>query len=154
MSILFESARLKNMTLRNRFVRSATYDGMSDFTGQVTDRQINLIAGLAEGGVGLIITAITYVHPSGQVSSFMNSIAEDSCIPGLQKLARAAHRRGTKIAVQLYHGGREARFVKTRGLLPIGASRFPTSPSVKESRRRQKAPQRNAGANPEGTHEN
>ena len=122
MSILFESARLKNMTLRNRFVRSATYDGMSDPTGQVTDRQINLIAGLAEGGVGLIITAITYVHPSGQVSSFMNSIAEDSCIPGLQKLARAAHQRGAKIAVQLYHGGREARFVKTRGQLPIGPS--------------------------------
>ncbi len=122
MSILFESARLKNMTLRNRFVRSATYDGMSDPTGQVTDRQISWMDDLAAGGVGLIVTAIMYVHPSGQVSSFMNSIAEDACIPGLQKLARTAHQRGAKIAVQLYHGGREARFVKTRGRLPAGPS--------------------------------
>lgn len=122
MSILFESTRLKNMTLSNRFVRSATYDGLSDPTGRVTDRQISLIDDLAAGGVGLIVTAITYVHPSGQVSSFMNSIADDACIPGLQKLARTAHQRGARIAVQLYHGGREARFVKTRGQLPAGPS--------------------------------
>ena len=122
MSILFEPARLKNVTLRNRFVRSATYDGMSDYTGQVTESQVNLIAGLAEGGVGLIISAIMYVHPSGQVSSFMNSIAEDEYVEGLRKLTDAAHAGGAKIAVQLYHGGREARFVKTRGQLPLGPS--------------------------------
>lgn len=122
MSILFEPARLKNVTLRNRFVRSATYDGMSDNTGQVAESQINLIAGLAEGGVGLIISAIMYVHPSGQVSSFMNSIAEDKYIEGLRRLTEAAHAGGAKIAVQLYHGGREARFVKTRGQLPLGPS--------------------------------
>ncbi len=91
MNILFEPARLKNVTLRNRFVRSATYDGMSDSTGRVTDRQINLISDLAAGGVGMIITAIMYVHPSGQVSTFMNSIARDECISGLQ----GSHRRGS-----------------------------------------------------------
>ena len=122
MNRLFEPARLKNLTLRNRFVRSATYDGMSDSTGQVVESQINLIAGLAEGGVGLIISAIMYVHPSGQVSSFMNSIAEDIYIEGLRRLTDAAHTGGAKIAVQLYHGGREARFVKTRGQLPLGPS--------------------------------
>jgi 2,4-dienoyl-CoA reductase-like NADH-dependent reductase (Old Yellow Enzyme family) len=121
-SILFEPARLKNVTLRNRFVRSATYDGMSDITGQVTDRQIKLISDLAAGGVGMIISAIMYVHPSGQVSSFMNSIAGDEFISGLRELTGAAHRRGAKIAVQLYHGGREARFVKTKKQLPIAPS--------------------------------
>jgi len=118
MNRLFERPR-ENLTLRNRFVRSATYDGMSDSTGQVVESQINLIAGLAEGGVGLIISAIMYVHPSGQVSSFMNSIAEDIYIEGLRRLTDAAHTGGAKIAVQLYHGGREARFVKTRGNCPL-----------------------------------
>lgn len=122
MSILFEPIPLKNMTLCNRFVRSATYDGMSDATGQVTDRQINLIADLAAGGVGLIISAIMYVHPSGQVSAFMNSIAGDESIDGLKKLTGAARERGAKIAVQLYHGGREARFLKTKNELPFGPS--------------------------------
>ncbi len=122
MSILFEPVSLSNMALRNRFVRSATYDGMSDASGRVTANQVKLISDLAAGGVGLIVSGIMYVHPSGQVSSFMNSIAADDCIPGLAKLTRAAHDRGAKIAVQLYHGGREARFVKTRKQLPLAPS--------------------------------
>lgn len=116
------------MTLRNRFVRSATYDGMSDITGRVTDSQLKLISDLAAGGVGMIVSSIMYVHPSGQVSSFMNSIAEDKFIAGLRSLTRAAHEQGAKIAVQLYHGGREARFVKTRNRLPIAPSVIAADP--------------------------
>lgn len=135
MSILFEPAPIKNLTVRNRFVRSATYDGMSDRTGQVTDRQIQLISDLAAGGVGLIISAIMYVHPSGQVSGFMNSIAGDNTMDGLRKLTDAAHEHGAKIAVQLYHGGREARFLKTRKQLPAGPSVIADDPYYKEPHR-------------------
>ncbi len=135
MSILFETAQIKNLTLRNRFVRSATYDGMSDLTGQVTESQLKLVSDLAEGGVGLIISGIMYVHPSGQISSFMNSIAEDKLIPGLRKLSAKAHEHGAKIAVQLYHGGREARFVKTRRQLPIAPSVIADDPYYKGSYR-------------------
>lgn len=128
MSILFEPARIRSMTLRNRFVRSATYDGMSDASGRVTENQLQLISELACGGVGLIISAIMYVHPSGQVSAFMNSIAKEEDISGLRKLAQAAHNASAKIAVQLYHGGREAHFVKTRQELPMGPSVVPDDP--------------------------
>lgn len=131
MSILFEPSRIKNMPLRNRFVRSATYDGMTDLTGNVSEAQIKLISDLAAGGAGLIISAIMYVHPSGQVSSFMNSIACDKMIAGLTKLADAAHKNGAKIAVQLHHGGREARFVKTKKLLPIAPSVIADDPFYK-----------------------
>ncbi len=82
--------------MRNRFVRSATYDGMSDLSGQVTESQLKLISDLAEGGVGLIISGIMYVHPSGQISSFMNSIAEDKLVHGLRKLTAKAHEHGAK----------------------------------------------------------
>jgi len=40
-SILFEPAKIGNMDLRNRFVRSATYDGCAE-DGYVTDHQVNL----------------------------------------------------------------------------------------------------------------
>ena len=54
-----------------------------------------------------------------------------NCIPGMQKLTRAAHEHGAKIAVQLYHGGREARFVKTKKQLPIAPSVIADDPFYK-----------------------
>ena len=135
MSILFEAAKIKNLTMRNRFVRSATYDGMSDLSGQVTESQLKLISDLAEGGVGLIISGIMYVHPSGQISSFMNSIAEDKLVQGLRNLTAKAHEHGAKMAAQLYHGGREARFVKTRKQLPVAPSVIEDDPYYRGSYR-------------------
>jgi 2,4-dienoyl-CoA reductase-like NADH-dependent reductase (Old Yellow Enzyme family) len=109
------------MELRNRFVRSATYDGCAD-KNYVTDKQIGLYTTLAEGGVGLIITGITYVHNSGHISKFQNSISSDEFISGLKRLASAVHDRGAKIAVQLFHAGREARFSKLSNRVPIAPS--------------------------------
>ena len=107
MSVLFDSVNMGSMTLRNRFVRSATYDGCAEKNGHVSQNQLRMYEELARGGVGLIITGITYVHPSGQISPFQNSLASDDCVPGFRKLAQAAHQQGAKIAVQLFHAGRE-----------------------------------------------
>lgn len=107
MSILFDPLKIGNMALSNRFVRSATYDGCADSRGHVTEKQIELFSALAEGGVGLIVTGITYVHPLGQRFSAQGSIAGDDCIAGLKRLTAAVHDRGAKIAVQLFHVGRE-----------------------------------------------
>ncbi|MBN1103371.1 MAG: NADH:flavin oxidoreductase [Deltaproteobacteria bacterium] len=107
MSILFDSVQIKGMTLRNRFVRSATYDGLAERNGYVSQGQLRLYEALARGGVGLIITGITYVHVSGQMSPVQNSLAGEDCIPGFRKLAETVHKGGAKIAVQLFHAGRE-----------------------------------------------
>jgi len=109
------------MDLRNRFVRSATYEGCAD-DGYVTDKQVNLYATLSEGGVGLIITGITYVHDSGRFSKFQNSIAGDEFIDGLKRLTSVAHQRGIRIAVQLFHAGREAKFPQSSDRVPIAPS--------------------------------
>jgi 2,4-dienoyl-CoA reductase-like NADH-dependent reductase (Old Yellow Enzyme family) len=128
--ILFEPIRIKNMELRNRFVRSATYDGCAD-DGYVTDKQVDLYTYLSEGGVALIITGITYVHESGQISKFQNSIAGDEFIDGFKRLTSAAHQRGAKIAVQLFHAGREARFPKSIDKVPIAPSFLEADPHFK-----------------------
>ncbi|UCE34441.1 MAG: NADH:flavin oxidoreductase [Deltaproteobacteria bacterium] len=129
MSVLFEPMRIRNMEMRNRFVRSATYDKFSDEKGHVTDKRIKLFANLADGGVGLIVTGLTYVHPSGQLAAFESSIATDDCIPGLKRLTAAVHDRGAKIAVQLYHTGREnARFLKAKGEQALAPSFVPNDP--------------------------
>jgi 2,4-dienoyl-CoA reductase-like NADH-dependent reductase (Old Yellow Enzyme family) len=135
LSILFESMKIKNMDLRNRFVRSATYDGYADKNGYVTENQINFYSTLAEGGVGLIITGITYVHPTGQISRIQNSIAGDEFINGFKKLTAAVHHRGAKIALQLFHAGREARFPNSNEGLPLAPSLLETDPYFKAAHR-------------------
>ena len=126
-NILFEPTRIKNMELRNRFVRSATYDGCAD-KGYVTEKQMDFYTTLAEGGVGLIITGITSVYHNGQISKFQNSISDDDFIPGLKRLTSIVHNRGAKIAVQLFHAGREARFPKSSGRVPIGPTFLEADP--------------------------
>ncbi len=105
--MLFEPFRIKSLEIPNRFVRSATYDGCAEKNGHVSDRQIALYEALARGGVGLIITGIAYVHALGRISVYQNSIAQDNDIAGLTQLTRSVHRFGAKIAVQLFHAGRE-----------------------------------------------
>ena len=130
MSILFEPLKIKNIDLRNRFVRSATYDGCAE-KGFVTEKQVTFYTTLAEGGVGLIITGITYVHHNGQISKFQNSISNDEFISGLRRLTSAVHDRGARIAVQLFHAGREARFAESSDKIPIGPSFLERDPYFK-----------------------
>ena len=130
-SVLFEPMKIRDMDLRNRFVRSATGDSCADESGYVTESQMDLYSRLAEGGVGLIITGITYVHPTGQISRFQNSIAGDEFVNGFKRVTAAVHSREAKIAVQLFHAGREAMFPNSRDGLPIGPSFFEKDPYCK-----------------------
>ena len=130
MGILFEPLKIKNIDLRNRFVRSATYDGCAE-KGFVTEKQVTLYTNLAEGGVGLIITGITYVHNDGRISKFQNSISNNEFVSGLRRLTSVVHDRGARIAVQLFHAGREVRFPESSDKIPIGPSFLEKDPYFK-----------------------
>ena len=56
MSIMFEPSEINGLKLENRFVRSATWEGMATEDGAATSKLIDLMADLARGGVGLIIS--------------------------------------------------------------------------------------------------
>jgi 2,4-dienoyl-CoA reductase-like NADH-dependent reductase (Old Yellow Enzyme family) len=105
MNTLFESSRIRTLTLANRFIRSATWAGMADDDGKCTSRLIELISELANGGVGLIITGHTFVHQNGRHSPWQLGIDRDELIPGLKNMTGAVHEAGGKIAVQLGYGG-------------------------------------------------
>jgi 2,4-dienoyl-CoA reductase-like NADH-dependent reductase (Old Yellow Enzyme family) len=125
MSILFESMNIKGIQLRNRFVRSATADRCADKFGNVSEKQIELYEELSAGGVGLIITGLSNY---GQLP-FWNTIANDEAIPGYKRLAFAVHEQGAKIALQIYHPGREGfRFLKDRNKLAIAPSNVDQDP--------------------------
>ena len=105
MSKLFESGTINGMRLSNRFVRSATWEGMSANDGAVTPKLIETMTALARGGVGLIITSHAYVRPEGQAAPWQLGIYKDELIAGLQKMTAAVHEWGGKIVLQVAHAG-------------------------------------------------
>jgi 2,4-dienoyl-CoA reductase-like NADH-dependent reductase (Old Yellow Enzyme family) len=117
-SLLFSPGRIGKLTLKNHFVRSATYDGCAGKGGIVSPQQVKLFSDLADGGVGLIITGITYTHTLGQISASQNSLAHDDCIPGFRRLTEEVRKRGAKIAVQVFHAGKERAKFYRNGLSP------------------------------------
>jgi 2,4-dienoyl-CoA reductase-like NADH-dependent reductase (Old Yellow Enzyme family) len=105
MSTLFEGTSINGMKLSNRFVRSATYEGMAAPDGSCTDALIKKMAELAEGGIGLIITSHAFVSPEGRARNRQIGIHSDAMIPGLRRMAEAVHRNRGKIVAQLAHAG-------------------------------------------------
>jgi 2,4-dienoyl-CoA reductase-like NADH-dependent reductase (Old Yellow Enzyme family) len=105
MNILFESTEMNGMKLSNRFVRSATWEGMAAEDGAVTPKLIQTMIDLAEGGVGLIISGHAYVSPEGQAGPWQLGMHKDELIEGLQEMTGAVHQAGGRIVVQLAHAG-------------------------------------------------
>ena len=121
MSKMFETSEINGMQLANRFVRSATWEGMATDDGAATPKLIDLMADLARGGVGLIISGHTYVSPEGQAGPWQLGVYKDELVPGLSDMAKAVHDNGGKIVMQLAHSGLTARPDLT-GQEPIGPS--------------------------------
>jgi 2,4-dienoyl-CoA reductase-like NADH-dependent reductase (Old Yellow Enzyme family) len=109
MSTLFDRSAINGMQLANRFVRSATWEGLANDDGSVTPKLIDMMTTLAQGGVGLIITSHAFVSPEGQATPWQIGVYQDELIPGLQKMAGAVHAHGGKIVLQLAHAGAFAR---------------------------------------------
>jgi len=121
MSVLFEPVALGGMSLRNRIVRSATWEGMCDEGGAPTERLISLYEALAEGGVGLILTGFAYVAPEGMQIPGKMGMHDDALVSPLRKLTDRVHAKGGTIAAQLVHAGGQASR-RVSGLPPVGPS--------------------------------
>lgn len=117
----FDPAAIGKLNLRNRFVRSATWEGMSDDAGAPTDRLVALYEGLVDGGVGLVITGYAYVHKGGQQLPMGSGLHTDALVAPFRKLTRRVHDKGGKIVAQIFHGGGQAHR-KASGLTPIAPS--------------------------------
>jgi 2,4-dienoyl-CoA reductase-like NADH-dependent reductase (Old Yellow Enzyme family) len=102
---LFEQTSIKGMTLRNRFVRSATWEGMADANGNFTPELEDLYRGLAENEVGLIVTGQSYVLKEGQAVPGQLAIDRAGVVAGLREMTDAVHDKGSKIAMQIAHAG-------------------------------------------------
>ncbi|MCP3955039.1 MAG: NADH:flavin oxidoreductase [Desulfobacterales bacterium] len=121
MSMLFETAMLGQLEIKNRFIHSATYEGMAAESGEISDNIIKKYTNIAKGEVGLIIPGYMYVTTGGRAFKSQIGIYSDSMIPGLKKLAEAVHQAGSKIVFQIAHAGRQTTQA-VAGEIPIGPS--------------------------------
>ncbi|HWO96631.1 MAG TPA: NADH-dependent flavin oxidoreductase [Bacillus sp. (in: firmicutes)] len=103
---LFESFTFsKGIELKNRIVMAPMTNFSSNPDGTVSDEEIQYYVRRSKG-VGMVITACTYVTANGK--GFHGEFAGDSdeMIPSLRRLATAIKEQGAKAILQMFHGGR------------------------------------------------
>ena len=106
---LWEPFRIGRMELRNRIVMPPVTTQYASEEGYVTERTRNHYEARARGGTALLIVEASYIHLRGQGFGYQLNISDDKFIPGLSELAQEIQRHSARAAIQLYHGGREAK---------------------------------------------
>ncbi|MFE9098096.1 NADH:flavin oxidoreductase [Streptomyces sp. NPDC007264] len=117
---LFEPARLGPLTLRNRFIKAATFEGMTR-GAQVGDELIEFHRRHAAGGVALTTVAYCAVAPEGRTERHQLWMRPDA-LPGLRRLTDAVHAEGAAVSAQIGHAGPVADG-RSNGLPALGPSR-------------------------------
>ena len=124
---VFAPARLGPVTLRNRTVKAATFEGRTP-AGEVTDELVDYHLAVARGGVGLTTVAYLAVAPEGRTHREQVVVGERTR-PGLARLAEAVHETGAKLAGQVGHAGPVANG-RSNGVHALSASRMPSPLSM------------------------
>ncbi|HWU22948.1 MAG TPA: NADH:flavin oxidoreductase [Nocardioides sp.] len=96
-------ARLGPLTLRNRVIKAATYEGLSH-RARVTQDLVDFHVGYARGGVGMTTVAYCAVAKEGRTDRHQIHWTDDA-LPGLRVLTDAVHAEGAAVSAQLGHGG-------------------------------------------------
>lgn len=104
MKKVFEEAKLGNLKLKNRLIRSATWEGIALPNGGVTDEAYAIYGELADGGVGAIITGFTSVALHDYYFGGMMRLCSDELIPQYKKLTDIIHAKNVPVFTQLALG--------------------------------------------------
>jgi 2,4-dienoyl-CoA reductase-like NADH-dependent reductase (Old Yellow Enzyme family) len=112
----FAPARLGPVTLPNRIIKAATFEGMTP-DHMVTDRLVEFHRAVARGGVGMTTLAFCAVSADG-CGTPNEIILGGEALPGLRRLADAVHAEGAAASAQIGHAGAVASSTGRRGLSP------------------------------------
>lgn len=101
MKHLFDATKLADMPVKNRLIRSATYEGMADQQGHLTNELFQLYEDLAKGEAGIIITSLAAVSSREKWIPWQLGIDNDTFIEEHKRLTDKVHAYGAKIIMQL-----------------------------------------------------
>lgn len=112
----FEPAPLGPVTLRNRIIKAATFEGRSR-RNVVTDELVEFHRRMAEGGVGMTTLAFCAVSADARGAPG-EMILSDEAVDGLARLADAVHAEGAAVSAQIGHAGAVAAGTGYPGMSP------------------------------------
>jgi 2,4-dienoyl-CoA reductase-like NADH-dependent reductase (Old Yellow Enzyme family) len=117
----FAPATLGPLTLRNRIIKSATFEGVVP-DALVTDELIDFHRRVAAGGAGLTTVAYLAVAPEGRTHAECLWLRREA-VPGLKRLVEAVHAEGGAVAGQIGHAGPVAN-PKSNGARSLAPSKM------------------------------
>ena len=106
--LLWQPGRLGPVELRNRTIRSATNEHLSQPDGQLTQVWAETLAELARNEVGLVITGHLCVDRTQRADEGQPVLDSQTDRALLAQAAEEVHRAGGRIAAQLSHSGKKA----------------------------------------------
>jgi 2,4-dienoyl-CoA reductase-like NADH-dependent reductase (Old Yellow Enzyme family) len=116
----FAPVRLGALELRNRVIKTATYEGMCP-GGMPSDALVEHHRVLAAGGVGLTTVAYCAVSPDGRTFAEQMTMRRETVSP-LRRVTDAVHREGGAASLQLGHCGWFTKNAELSTWLPRGPS--------------------------------
>jgi len=133
MKTLFDQTSLSGIKMKNRFIRSATWEGMADDKGHMTDKLFKVYENLARGGAALLITSYAFILEDEQPNRKMMGIYNDSFITEYRQLVNMIHSYESKVVMQIVYGGSMTNYrIGDRliwGPSAIAEKRFKTIPT-------------------------
>ncbi|HEY5252122.1 MAG TPA: NADH:flavin oxidoreductase [Acidimicrobiales bacterium] len=124
---VFEDAKLGPVTLRNRIIKAATFEGVMP-DGLVSDKLIDFHRRVAAGGVGMTTVAYLAVSPEGRTDKRCIWLRPEAA-DGLRRLTNAVHDQDAAVAAQIGHAGPVANarsngspaLAPSKGFSPMGS---------------------------------
>lgn len=116
---LFEPFKLGPLTVPNRVVMPPMVVCYAGPQGEVTEQLIAYHEARAKGGAGLIIVQASHIREDGKLLDTGGGLGihRDDLIPGLTRLADIIKIHGSVAAIQIFHGGIQAKVPE-----PVGPS--------------------------------
>ena len=106
-SHIFQPLVFRNLTIKNRILRSNVSGRFDNYDGSGTQTRINWELKFARGGVGAIVSSFVPVLIRGRIVPNYATIHTDARIPFWKELGRQVHAEDCKYILQLSHSGRQ-----------------------------------------------
>lgn len=121
MKQLFQAVELGNLKVKNRLIRSATFENGCAENGVINSLLEDVYQKLAKGGIGLIITGMYGVCENACAKEDMIKIYDNTFVKKFAHITSSVHNSGGKIVVQLGHCGAKSTV--------LDGNKYPDCPS-------------------------